>query len=474
MDEKQDKKDETVETIDANEVAEAVEETADPVEETTEAAERGEEATIDLDDPRRFNMVEPDQYNKWLPDFLGDGFEQMTLPLKPDDEGECVFTLIRHRPKNDPEIDKAPKNPRFAFLYIHGWNDYFYHPHIARTISQIGGAFFAIDLRKYGRSLRPGQTVGFIKDLSTYDEEIRLARRVIANELDPDIPLMLYGHSTGGLTAALWAQRHPHSLAGLVLNSPWLEFQSYTALRAIGAPMLSTLSRLAPKQEIPMYDTGFYQRTLTAWREGEEVHGSRTDEEVKAGAGHILSDPDAVSQRDPHPWASAETTDSFWTTGWQPDPRFRAYPSWAIRTGWLSAILGGHTQVAKGLQIDCPILVLTSTQSTRESDWCEEYLRTDSVLDVGQIWKRVSWLGNHVTLIKIPNAIHDVTLSREEVRTQALDHIAEFIKIHIGKMPLPPNHPRHITKIWQDRLLRLRLRKNLAQTTVREWVKKIR
>lgn len=472
MDEKQDEKDEVIDA------AEAVKETADPVEEIAETAETAEEAreeaTIDPSDPRRFNMVELDQYNTWLPDILGDGFEQMTLPLKPDDEGECIFTLIRHRPNDDPESSRAPKNPSFVFLAIHGWNDYFYHPHIAREIARIGGAFYAVDLRKYGRSLRPGQSVGFVKDLSTYDEEIRLARRVIANELGPDIPLILYGHSTGGLTASLWAQRHPHSLAGLILNSPWLEFQSYTALRAVGAPMLSTLSRLAPKQEIPMYDTGHYQRTLTAWREGEEVYGSRTEEEIKASAGHILSNPDAVLQRDPHPWSPADTTDPFWTTGWQPDPRFRAFPSWPVRTGWLSAILNGHAQVAKGLQIDCPILVLTSTQSTRESDWCEEYLRTDSVLDVGQIWKRVPWLGNHVALIKIPNAIHDVTLSREEVRTQALSHIAEFINIHMGKRPLPPNHPRHITKIWQDRLLRLRLRKNLAQTTVREWAKKIR
>ncbi|MBR6458752.1 MAG: hypothetical protein IKS49_01160, partial [Actinomycetaceae bacterium] len=90
------------------------------------------------------------------------------------------------------------------------------------------------------------------------------------------------------------------------------------------------------------------------------------------------------------------------------------------------------------------------------------------------IWKRVSWLGNHVALIKIPNAIHDVTLSREEVRTQALDSIAEFINIHMSKRPLPPNHPSHITKIWQDRLLRLRLRTNQAQDTVREWTKKFR
>ena len=34
----------------------------------------------------------------WRPDVLGEGFEQLTLPLGSDDEGEVVATLVRHLP----------------------------------------------------------------------------------------------------------------------------------------------------------------------------------------------------------------------------------------------------------------------------------------------------------------------------------------------------------------------------------------
>lgn len=420
MDEKQDKKDETVETVETLEVVETVE----------VLEEASEDAAIDPNDPRRFNMVKPDQYNTWLPDFLADGFEQITLPLTPDDEGECVCTVTRYTPQNDPTLGEAPA-PRFAFLYIHGWNDYFYHPHIAREVARVGGAFYALDLRKYGRSFRPWQTFGFTDNLTDYDEDIRLARRVIARTWGADFPLVLYGHSTGGLIAPLWAQRHPGTLAGLILNSPWLEFQSYTALRTLGAPVLATLGRLSPKQIIPLPDNGYYHRSITAWREGEEVYGQRSDMEIEAGVSHLEDDSadTATSQERPHHlWAPKNTSDPFWTSGWKPDPRFRAFPSWPVRAAWISAILAGHARVAEGLDIDCPILVLTSTASTQAGEWCEEYLRTDSVLNVEQIWKRIGSLGSHVCLVKLENALHDVLLSREEVREHAFAHIRDFLK----------------------------------------------
>lgn len=35
---------------------------------------------------------------EWHPDILGNGFEQQTLPLGTDDEGEVVATLVRAMP----------------------------------------------------------------------------------------------------------------------------------------------------------------------------------------------------------------------------------------------------------------------------------------------------------------------------------------------------------------------------------------
>lgn len=66
-----------------------------------------------------------------------------------------------------------------------------------------------MDLRKYGRSLREHQTRGYVESLSTYDEDIHAALRVVRAAHGVGTDLVLMGHSTGGLTAALWAHRHP-------------------------------------------------------------------------------------------------------------------------------------------------------------------------------------------------------------------------------------------------------------------------
>ncbi|MDN2783611.1 alpha/beta hydrolase, partial [Campylobacter jejuni] len=54
----------------------------------------------------------------------------------------------------------------------------------------------------------------------------------------PHRRLILMGHSTGGLTLSLWADRHPGRAAAVVLNRPWLEFQAHAAGRAVISPLI--------------------------------------------------------------------------------------------------------------------------------------------------------------------------------------------------------------------------------------------
>ena len=338
--------------------------------------------------------------NTWEDDLLGPGYLQMTIPLDPDEEGDVVTTLVKYVPELDPAGPPPPGDPTFVFLALHGWNDYFYQRELAHRIALAGGVFYAVDLRKYGRSLREWQTFGFIRDLRDYDDELHACFDVIFAEHGYAIPALLYGHSTGGLIASLWAHRHPGALAGLILNTPWLEFQASTMLRQLGTPIIDVLARTSPKSVIPVTDAGYYQRVLTAG---------------------LAPGTDAI------PGIPAGTDDPFWTTGWEPDPRLRVSPSWPVRAAWLSAILSGHARVAEGLDIVCPVLVLTSNRSNFAAEWSEDYRETDGVLDVAQIWKRVPELGSHVTLIKLDKAIHDVILSRREVRDKAFEEIEDFI-----------------------------------------------
>ena len=54
----------------------------------------------------------------------------------------------------------SDRRGRRAVLYLHGWNDYFFQTHLADYLSDIGYDFYALDLRRYGRSMRPGQLPG--------------------------------------------------------------------------------------------------------------------------------------------------------------------------------------------------------------------------------------------------------------------------------------------------------------------------
>lgn len=348
------------------------------------------------------------QASRWHPDVLGAGFESKYVPLHPDSEGPVLTTVIRHQPANDPEFPAVsrslphtlsePPLSEFAFLALHGWNDYFYHRELARQISALGGHFYALDLRKYGRSHREGQTWGYISDLCEYDAELHIALDTIHYDHGAGMPIVLYGHSTGGLTAALWAHRHPGALSKLILNSPWLELQGAVATRLAGQGAIEALARLAPTAVIPIPDSGFYHRTLT---------------------GHHLDSAHLPNEAE---------SDPFFTTGWEPNEAWRNTTNFVVRAGWFRAILAGHKTVAEGLSIDAPILVLTSSRSISENEWSSDFLAADSVLTVENIWKRVPFLGRKTTLVKLDGAIHDVLLSRAAVRAQAFAEIASFLR----------------------------------------------
>ncbi len=115
-------------------------------------------------------------------------------------------------------------------LYVHGFTDYFFHEPLADFFTDRDYAFYAIDLRKCGRSREPHHTPHFTTDLAQYDEELGLALEIIAEEVGAETRIIVAGHSTGGLITALWLdrlrRRDParHALVdGLLLNSPcWI------------------------------------------------------------------------------------------------------------------------------------------------------------------------------------------------------------------------------------------------------------
>ncbi|MGM0385913.1 MAG: alpha/beta hydrolase [Actinomycetota bacterium] len=340
----------------------------------------------------------------WEPDVLGAGFEARTLPLLDDEEGQVVATLVRHRPADDPgALPGTPATPSFAVLYLHGWNDYFHQRELARELAAMGAAFYGLDLRKYGRSLREHQRPGYVESLYTYDEDLHVALDVVRKEQGVGTDLVLMGHSTGGLTAALWAHRHPGALRALVLNAPWLALQGSQLLRSAGPLLVDTLARRIPTSVIPLGDPGFYFRVLHGWNEEED--GPRPE----------------GTEGDP------------FYDGWSTNDAWRTSPSMPVRPGWLNAILDGHAQVADGLTITCPILVTSSTRTMISTRWSPELRSVDTVLDVEQIARRSTRLGQLVTIARFEDAIHDVFLSAAPVRGRAYAELRRWTGAYVRR-----------------------------------------
>ena len=163
-------------------------------------------------------------------DVLGAPYERRRIELAPDAEGEVVATLVSLR---------APAPTKRAVLYVHGYVDYFFQTHLAEFFTARGYDFYALDLRKYGRSLLSHQTPNFCRDVTEYFPELDEAIRIIRDE-DGHDTVLVNGHSTGGLITALWAHRVRGRglLQGLFLNSPFLEFNApwlmKRGLRAVG------------------------------------------------------------------------------------------------------------------------------------------------------------------------------------------------------------------------------------------------
>src|SRR5512143_3162434 len=143
----------------------------------------------------------------WQPDRLMPGFEALELPAPDDYEGPVTATLVRL-----PAADA----PRGAVLYVHGFIDYFFQRHMAERFAAEGYAFHALDLRKHGRSLRPHQHANFCKAISEYYADLDKAIAVVG------APVLLAGHSTGGLVCSLYAHegQRREQVSALWLNSP--------------------------------------------------------------------------------------------------------------------------------------------------------------------------------------------------------------------------------------------------------------
>ena len=316
-------------------------------------------------------------------DVLGLPYERLTIDLGTDDEGPVVATLVRRR---------AEKPSRRAVLYVHGFVDYFFQTHLADFFVERGWDFYALDLRKYGRSLLAHQTPNFARSLTEYYPELDEAARIIRED-DGHDQLLVAGHSTGGLITSLWSHsRHDRGIVdGLFLNSPFFDFNVPWLLRRPFAHMIGRTSSRNPYRVLPMSTAGLYGQSLHSDHRGE----------------------------------------------WTYDLSWKPVNGFPVRTGWLEAIRRGQARLRAGLAIDAPVLVACSTRTFRGRSWHEDVRLSDSVLDVEHIVRWAPRLGPRVTIARFDGGMHDLTLSGKDVRTELFQELARWVDAFVPPKGTP-------------------------------------
>ena len=346
---------------------------------------------------------------------LGTPFRRYAMHTMPVYGKEFHSTLIEYPYGSSKGTDSlAAKSAHGIILYVHGYNDYFFQRELAEKADSAGYAFFAIDLHYCGRSLLPGDARGDMRNMREFFAELDYAvelARVITKEraeslalmseqaniadttgreqrlLDVSqraysLPMVLMGHSQGGLLTAFYADQRPEEkFAALVLNSPFFDFNFNWLVRNLAIPVVSEIAILLPDFSIGSSGNPNYAYSLDRKYYGEWLYNTE--------------------------WKSESRPEQF--------------------LGWVRAIHKAQQELHEGLDVKAPTLVLHGDCSEDGEEWSEAYTHCDGVLDVEHIEKWAPKVGPNVKTETVAGGLHDLFLSRKAVRDEAYAKAFRFI-----------------------------------------------
>jgi alpha-beta hydrolase superfamily lysophospholipase len=308
-------------------------------------------------------------------DVLGDKFEQATIQQPDDYEGKVIFSLVKRKDKQS----------KIGVLYIHGFSDYFFQTEMADKFTKEGFAFYAIDLRKYGRSHLDNQKICNVRNLNEYFVDIDTALSIMHQEGVDKI--LLSGHSTGGLIVSLYANHRigKELFDAIYLNSPFYDMNLNPILKKVILPLIVKKGTKNPDKLMkgglsPNYGMSIYYKDKGEWQ---------------------------------------------YNLDWKP------HNAPAVNYGWLKAIYDGQKQIHKGIKLSKPTLVMHSDNSVYTKKWKKEMLTGDAVLNVKQIEKYAQKIDGNVQIQCIENGMHDLILSKEPVRGNVYNQLFDWLKTNL-------------------------------------------
>ena len=314
---------------------------------------------------------------KYQTDILGENYQQLILDFADDYDGKVIATLVRK---------KAAQATKKAVLYIHGFSDYFFQTEMAEQFNQHGYDFYALDLRKYGRSKLPHQKFYYLLDLREYDAEITKALEIIGQENHNQV--LLAGHSTGGLITTLYAAHYPdHRLIkALWTNSPFYDFYKSVIEKKVGIPLLSEVGERLPNAKFPSGLNQWYTPSLH-----KDFYGE---------------------------WD--------FNLNWKP----KSLPF--VHLCFVNAIHKAQKEIHRGISLNIPTLIMHSHQSKYPKKWGIDAQQRDVILDVKDMTHNAKKMKGDVQTLAVKNGLHDLVLSAPPVREKVYQDLFSWLE---QKMP---------------------------------------
>lgn len=325
-------------------------------------------------DKYKGEKIMPDDWN-WGPDVLT-GYEARFVNQGEAFDGPVRSTIIRLR---------GPKNSKKGFLYIHGFNDYFFQGEMGRQFVDSGYHFYAVDLRRYGRSRLPWQYPFNVRDQKEYFADIDSA--LVQMRRDGITDITLGGHSTGGLTVCYFAACRGArvGVSRVVTDSPFLAWNFNAFMRNVAAPMIQGLGKIFPNGKVDQGKCDGYAYSLLKEYDGE----------------------------------------------WEYNTDWKMIYSPPVKFSWVGAIEGAQKDLMKKKShITVPLLVMTSSRKIDGCNFTPEFMTGDAVLDPAMLRERGRQLGSERVVCEIDSGLHDLILSPSPHREAAYDTIFRFIRMH--------------------------------------------
>ena len=295
------------------------------------------------------------------------------LHLKDDYEGKVEATFISA---------KSNTNNRTSILYVHGFIDYFFHPHLVEFFNDNGYDFYALELRKYGHSMLSHQHKNYCRSIEEYFEEMDVS--ILKIKENNSSPLVLLGHSTGGLITSLYLNKgiNKDKVSALVLNSPFLETNVPSFARLILKPVTGLLGGILPFGSVNGMLAPIYPASVHKDFEGE----------------------------------------------WDFDLNLKPIEGFPVYYKWSRAIMDAQDELKTNSSIKQPVLLMHSSDSYLPKKHEDRVFKADIVLNVEHMKAIGPKLGGNVTMKEIEHGMHDLFLSPKPVREYAFNEMLIWLK----------------------------------------------